>query len=416
MAEEPQFPAFRQVPMTGVIFVSSEAMKEGFYTGDPLWANLGQGAPEVNGFGSVPPEPSALSDKKEFREYGSVLGTTPLREAVANLYNELYRKDQASKYTAENVAIAAGGRLSLSRIAAALGNVRVGHLIPDYTAYEELLTTFRSFTPVPVLLKEEEGYAIPPDRLREQIRGLGLAAFLASNPSNPTGRVLSAETLKGWVEVAEEEKCAFILDEFYSRYWYSGGPDRILSAAAHIKDVNRDPVLIVDGLTKNLRRPGWRVSWTLGPKEIIKTLGSVGSFLDGGAPHPLQAAALPLLEPEYFLKETSLLRETFKEKRDYALRRLTAMGLEVPVPPDGAFYAWVKATGLPKPLNDGMQFFREGLKEKVIVVPGEFFDVNPGKHRKSAAYKAYVRVSFGPPMEELTRGLDALERVVKKFS
>ena len=70
---------------------------------------------------------------------------------------------------------------------------------------------------------------------------------------------------------------------------------------------------------------------------------------------------------------------------------------------------------LPKPLDDGMNFFREGLKEKVIVVPGVFFDVNPGNRRATARYKNYCRISFGPELEKLELGLNTFERVIAKF-
>jgi hypothetical protein len=62
-----------------------------------------------------------------------------------------------------------------------------------------------------------------------------------------------------------------------------------------------------------------------------------------------------------------------------------------------------------------MSFFREGLKEKVIIVPGVFFDVNPGNRRTQSRYENYCRISFGPEMKKLEIGLDGLERVIKKF-
>ena len=70
----------------------------------------------------------------------------------------------------------------------------------------------------------------------------------------------------------------------------------MISAAEHVEDVERDPVVIVDGLTKNWRYPGWRISWTLGPKAVIEAIASAGSFLDGGANHPFQNAALLAFE------------------------------------------------------------------------------------------------------------------------
>jgi aspartate/methionine/tyrosine aminotransferase len=65
-------------------------------------------------------------------------------------------------------------------------------------------------------------------------------------------------------------------------------------------------------------------------------------------------------------------------------------------------------------LNDGMSFFRAALDQKVIVVPGEFFDVNPGKRRtgRVSRFKDYVRFSFGPSMETLDRALNRLDALV----
>jgi len=40
-------------------------------------------------------------------------------------------------------------------------------------------------------------------------------------------------------------------------------------------------------LSKNWRSPGWRIGWVVGPEEIIERVSSAGSFLDGGAVHPV---------------------------------------------------------------------------------------------------------------------------------
>lgn len=67
-----------------------------------------------------------------------------MRAAVANLYNEHHRKGKESQYTWENVCIVPGGRAGLIRIAAVLGNAYLGFFIPDYTAYNEMLSLFRN--------------------------------------------------------------------------------------------------------------------------------------------------------------------------------------------------------------------------------------------------------------------------------
>src|SRR5438105_8587382 len=189
----------------------------------------------------------------------------------------------------------------------------------------------------------------------------------------------------------------------------------MVSAAAYVDDVERDPIIVVDGLTKNWRYPGWRISWTLGPKAVIEAIASAGSFLDGGANHPFQNVAATLLDPQLALKEALAIQKHFGQKRQFVLERLKKMGIGVDAEPQGAFYVWANLAKLPKPLNDGMSFFREALKEKVIIVPGVFFDVNPGNRRMHGRYENYCRISFGPEMKKLELGLEALQRVIGKF-
>ena len=122
-------------------------------------------------------------------------GIWELREAIAGLYNRLYRRGMPSQYTAENVSVSGGGRAALTRAAASLGTVNLGHFLPDYTAYEELLDIFKAFTAIPILLEGERGYAFSAEDLRREVLGRGLSALLLSNPCNPTGKLVQGEEL-----------------------------------------------------------------------------------------------------------------------------------------------------------------------------------------------------------------------------
>ena len=423
---EPQphlIPGFRSVPRTGVIYVTHEATRHGFAYGKPDWANLGQGSPETGDIPGAPPRVTEVKISEASRQYGPVAGNQKLREAVADFYNATYRHGKKSKYTADNVSIASGGRLALTRLASALGNINMGHFIPDYTAYEELLSVFKAFTPIPILLRAEHGYKISPADLKEEILGRGLSALLVSNPCNPTGQLMEGKELSAWCDLARECQCSMIFDEFYSHYIYEKSQianrksqiPKMVSAAEFVDDVDQDPIVVVDGLTKNWRYPGWRISWTLGPKAVIEAIASAGSFLDGGANHPFQNAALPLLDPKNAAAETLAIQKHFGKKRALLLSRLKKLHITADAAPAGAFYVWANLAKLPPPLDDGMNFFRECLKEKVIVVPGVFFDVNPGNRRTHARYKNYCRISFGPEIEKLELGLDAFARVIAKF-
>jgi N-succinyldiaminopimelate aminotransferase len=231
------------------------------------------------------------------------------------------------------------------------------------------------------------------------------------------GKVISGDELAGWVAVGRELDCTLLVDEFYSQFiWHlgPGEPGPLVSTARYVEDVDRDPVVIVDGLTKNWRYPGWRVTWTLGPRQVIEAVESAGSFLDGGGSKPLQRAALELMEPQRVLAENSAIRTAFLAKRKLMLERIHELGMRVDRDPEGTFYAFVSVRDLPAAIADGMAFFRAALDHRVISVPGVFFDVNPGRRRaqRLSRFHQYVRLSFGPSFEEVRRGLDRLGEMI----
>ena len=416
MSDDFNIPAFRAVPRTGVIYVTSEAHKLGYRSSDAAWCNLGQGQPETGDLPGAPPRMHEVAVRVDDQEYAPVPGLWELRETVASLYNALFRRGLPSQYSADNVSICGGGRAALTRAAASLGHVNLGHFLPDYTAYEELLDVFKAFTAIPILLEGDRGYAFSPDDLVREIQGRGLSALLLSNPCNPTGKLVQGEELSRWVGIAREQECSLLIDEFYSHYIWNARPGQlpVESAARYVEDVNRDPVVIFDGLTKNWRYPGWRVSWTLGPAKVIDAVASAGSFLDGGASRPLQRAAIGLLSEAVVQQETLAIHHAFRDKRDQMIARLGRIGIHPDCAPDGTFYVWGNLARLPPPLNDGMGFFRAALGQKVITVPGEFFDVNPGKRRSQRAsrFRNYTRFSFGPAQPQLDTALSRIEAMV----
>lgn len=414
--KEIPFSGFRSVPRTGVIYVMNRATQLGFSYDHPEWANLGQGAPEAGELPGAPARITHLDLNPLTQEYAPVPGRKDLRQQVADFYNTIYRQGKTSQYSWENVCISGGGRQGLTRIAASLGPINIGHFIPDYTAYEEMLHTFKGFIPIPIQLKEEQGFKLTQAALREQIQGMGLGAILFSNPCNPTGQVIEGQQLAEWVEIFRAEDALCIVDEFYSHFVYTDyNPTRpkMISAAAYVEDVDHDPVVIIDGVTKNWRYPGWRVSWTLAPKPVIEQISSAGSFLDGGANHPLQARTIELLNPDLARQETLAIQTCFMQKKTRVLQRLREMGITVTHEPEGSFYIWANLSNLPESINTGLSFFEAGLQEKVITVPGEFFDVNPGKRRRSKRFSNYTRISFGPEMAKVEQGLDALQRMIQ---
>ncbi len=185
-------------------------------------------------------------------------------------------------------------------LAAAIGQIHLGHFLPDYTAYEELLDIFRRFTPIPILLDPEHGYDFSLDSLRREISGRGLGALLLSNPCNPTGKAhhWSRSSSRGWPRrETSTARCSWTSS---TRTTY-GKTARRCSArpnswrtSRRIRSVNlrrADQELALSRLARELdgrAEQGHRITRERGVR-----------FLDGGGSRPMQAAALSVLTAEH---------------------------------------------------------------------------------------------------------------------
>src|SRR5690554_2151464 len=212
-----------------------EAARHGYTPDDPNWTNFGQGQPDTGELPFAPPRVESIQVAVADQEYSPVAGLWELREAVANYYNQMYRRGMPSQYSAENVCISGGGRIGLTRIAASVGVTNLGHFLPDYTAYEELLGLFRRFMSIPKLLDPANAYDFAVEDLEQEILTRGLGALLMSNPCNPTGKLVGGEELHAWIEMARRVDCTLILDEFYSHYVWDR-PVEEATAASYVED------------------------------------------------------------------------------------------------------------------------------------------------------------------------------------
>ena len=410
--------AFRDVPYMGVIWVVAEAMKLGFYNGNPEWSNLGQGQPEVGEMEGAPPRITNFTIEPQDQAYGPLEGTAEFRQTIADYYNRLYRKNKTSQYTAENVSVAMGGRLMLTRVFATLDKVRMGYQIPDYTAYEDMINYHEGkVDPIHIPTTQENDFSIPASEFASAIRDNKLDAYLFSNPCNPTGKVVAGEDLNAYVKACREENCALISDEFYSHFIYDGDqPGKGgVSAAEYVDEVEEDPIIIIDGLTKSFRYPGWRIGWVVGPKSIINNINRAASAVDGGPNQPIQRAAIEVLQPERADQDTDALRKVFSSKRNYMVNCLTENGITCTPEPSGTFYIWADISQLPAPINNADVFFKEALKRKVMTVPGYFFDISPKTNKENSPFNQNLRFSFGPDEENMIQGLDRLTEMIQSF-
>lgn len=415
------FPMVRYVPYMGVIWTVNEASKLGFYNGHPDWCNVGQGQPEVGTIEGAPERIENLKLEPSDAAYGPVGGTPEVREAIADWVNRTYRKGM-SQYTAENVSFACGGRLALTRLYSIFKDgTRIAYKNPDYTAYEDYLYPLRhNCELIELRAEEKDGFTVPVERFEDFMHDVRPNAFVFSNPCNPTGQVIKDEAMDRYIDAARKENCLLGADEFYATFSYNedGTPaDRAVSALPYVKDVNRDPVIVFDGLTKGFRYPGWRAGWAIGPKYLIEMINRAASAVDGGPSTMVQRGVIEELAPGHAEAELLATRKEFAVKRKMMIEGLAQLGIHTPTnQPLGTFYIWASIENLPGKLSDADHFFYACLQKKVITVPGHFFDVRPFRVRPTnEPYRHWVRFSYGPKRQTIKTALERIEQVIKEY-
>ena len=412
------FPMVRYVPYMGVIWTVNEASKLGFYNGHPDWCNVGQGQPEVGTIDGAPDRIESLKLQPSDAAYGPVGGTLEVREAIADWVNRTYRKGM-SQYTAENVSFACGGRLALTRLYSIFKDgARIAYKNPDYTAYEDYLYPLRhNCELIELRAEEKDGFSVPVERFENFMHDVRPNAFVFSNPCNPTGQVIKDEAMDRYIEAARKENCLLGADEFYATFSYNedGSPaEKAVSALPYVKDINRDPVIVFDGLTKGFRYPGWRAGWAIGPKYLIEMINRAASAVDGGPSTVVQRGVIEELAEGHAEAELLATRKEFAVKRKMMMEGLAELGIHTPAnQPLGTFYLWASIENLPGKLSDADYFFHACLQKKVITVPGHFFDVRPFRVRPTnEPYRHWVRFSYGPNRQTIKTALERIAQVI----
>jgi len=243
---------------------------------------------------------------------------------------------------------------------------------PEYPLYGAVLAKLGA---VPNAYDLDESNGWEPDvadierRINPQTR-----AILLINPSNPTGAVMSRQTLEKVLELAREHNLVILADEIYDKLIYEPGAKHI-SIATLAQDV---PIITFNGLSKAYLVPGWRIGWAIatGPREALHHyLESVHRLLRArlSAPHPFQHAIKPALEgpQDHIPAMLEKLRRRAHITEDWA-KRTPRVSL---VKPKGAFYAH-PSLDIPE---DDLTFVTDLLKQKhVLVVHGSGFGEKPG--------------------------------------
>ena len=346
--------------------------------------DLGAGEPDFN-----TPAPIIEAAKRALDEgatrYTAVEGILPLRQAIAAAANAIYKG--ADGIAAGDVVVSGGSKQSLYNACVVLFGPGDEVLIPtpSWTSYYEMVGLARA-TCVEVHGDPARGYKVDPERLAQhatpRTRGIML-----NSPSNPTGAVYSADELRAILDLAASRGWWVISDEIYGRISYEMAAPGALDVATR-----RDNLIVVNGVAKAWAMTGWRIGWTISPAAVAKAMTAFQSHTTSNAAAVSQHAAVAALsssEPaERAVRE---MVAEFKARRDAALPILKASHNLTVLPPDGAFYFYIKVPGAGAVPDAGGAFCTQLLEQAgVAIVPGSAFRTPDWVRVSYAADKAQV--------------------------
>ena len=348
-------------------------------------------------FGAPPRFLAAAQDLCDGRPlpYTGALGLRAVREAIAGFYSEHFR----CEVPARRVVVTSGASAALLLACAALIDPGDEVLIadPSYPCNRQFAESFGATVRL-IPTTAAAGFQLTADSVASAWTESTRAVMVAT-PSNPTGTSVPADELAAICDVARSRDGWRIVDEIYLGL---ADPDGTHPTLPPRSVLATDPdAIVINSFSKYFGLTGWRLGWAIVPDELVGVFERLAQNYYICPPTPSQLASLACFTPES-LAEAESRRTEFRERRTLALDALAAIGLDVPVVPDGAFYVYidVSSTGM-----TASQFCDRALTEEHVAL-------TPGKDFGDAGAERFVRLSYSVSKSELAEGISRLSRLV----
>lgn len=334
----------------------------------------------------------AQTDSVTLHGYTSAQGDAAVRKAMADYTNSTY----GTHVTADCFYMTAGAAASLAITLKALtlpGDeiVTFAPYFPEYRVFAEGCGA--KLVPVMSLPKTLQA---DTDALEASINA-HTKALLINSPNNPSGVVLSADTIQKIAAVLTRKAAQYghpiylLADEPYRELVYDGGE------VPCILNYYNDSIVCYS-FSKSLSLPGERIGYILVSPDTDDAADLYAAVCGAGralgyvcAPSLFQRVAAACIG------QTADLG-VYKRNRDLLVERLTAYGFTC-VRPDGAFYLFMQT---PEP--DAAAFCERAKKQELLLVPADSFGC-PG----------YVRIAYCVQTEQILQSLPAFERLAKEY-
>ncbi len=317
-------------------------------------------------------------------------GIMPLREAVAAFLERTGRM----RVTPDRVVITPGAKPIMFFTILALANEGDEVLYPDpgFPMYESI-ASFAGAVPVPVPLRERNGFRIDTDELERLITPRS-KLLIINSPHNPCGSALTREDCEAIADIALRHDLAVLSDEVYWAIRYDGKHASVLDV-----DGMADRTILLDGWSKTFAMTGWRLGFGVFPAALVEpvtrlainSVSCTSAFSQYGAIAALDGSWEPV---EQMVSE-------FSRRRDIVVAGLNDLPGISCLAPQGAFYAFANITGTGLTAAELQAAL---LKDAgVATLAGTSF---------GAWGEGFLRLSYANSAENLRAAIEAIRKLV----
>ncbi|SMO34024.1 pyridoxal phosphate-dependent aminotransferase [Fodinibius sediminis] len=335
--------------------------------------------------------------KDGFHGYTMNTGTPELRKSISIKL----QRDNGLSYDPSQIICTNGAKqaLGFSMLAMLDEGDEVIIPAPYWVSYPEMVK-MADGTPVTVRTSFENNYRMSAEQLEEAITDQTKAVMLCS-PSNPTGTCYTAEELEALAEVLRAHpEVNVISDEIYEYIVFEGEHIGILNVAPDLKD----RTLVINGFSKGFAMTGWRLGYLAGPQAFVDAVAKIQSQ-ETSAPSCISQKAG---EAAYRgnLDAVHTMRDSFKERRNFVVEKLSAIDGVKCFKPSGAFYVFPDIshylgteTKSGETIDSSTDLCLYLIEEHgLAAVPGDAFGEPNG-----------IRLSYASGMDELREAINRLE-------
>lgn len=318
--------------------------------------------------------------------YTHSLGDPELRQEICNSY----LKNYGVQISPDQILITSGTSPAILLVLSVLCDPDDEIILsdPGYACYPNFIN-FSGAKMLKVPVFEEDGFQYRPENIYSAITDR-TKAIMINSPMNPTGNLLSPETLKSISEFSPY----IISDEIYHGLVYEGRACSILEYTNH--------AFVLNGFSKLYAMTGLRLGYVIAPIEFVRPMQKLQQNLFICASSVAQRAGIAALRDAD--ADVEHMKTIYNERRKYMIGRLRELGFKIAVEPTGAFYVFVDAHHLSS--NSYKLAFDILEKAHVGVTPGIDFGENG---------EGYLRFSYANSLVNIIEGLNRLEKYIQEF-